>query len=347
MKRKKTFFFLSCIVLLSICAGNFYGKTLKISAVWGQDLLLLPRELAVIGDEIILLDEYFDNSRGGKIAVFSLDGKLKMSFGSTGEGPGEYGEARCFYIFDKRIYILDSIRQRVHLFSLQDKRFLESFKIYFCAPGTSYTTPDDFLMASADTLYYNAGRMLEGQKLISCLVKVPGAREFKPQGEFLDCFPLFKDENSAYSTPEQVMNRPDNVRKSNSNDGYIAISGNKIYFCYTLLNTLYEFSLDGKVLNRYNLPMESIDKTVKVIKLNSNYSYVERHLNYDIMCREGSIYVLSRDVNGDSVIFRLENGKFSELYRVKEELFAVDFSSTKLYGIEREKAQLLVYDLSQ
>ncbi len=144
------------------------------------------------------------------------------------------------------------------------------------------------------------------------------------------------------------MNRPDNARKGESNRGYIAISGSKIYFCYTLLNTIYEFSLDGKVLARYNLPLKSIDKTVRVLKRSSsNYSYVERHLNYDIMCRDGSIYVLSRDVNGDSVIFRLENGKFSELYRVKEELFAVDISSTKLYGIEREKAQLLVYDLSQ
>ena len=347
MKRKKTFFFLSAVVLLSICVGNFYGKTLKISAVWGQDLLLLPRELAVIGDEIILLDEYFDNTRGGKIVVFSLDGKLKMSFGRTGEGPGEYGEASSFYIFDKKIYILDAIRHRVHLFSLQDKKFLESFKIYFSAPGTSYTTPNDFLVASTDTLYYNAGRMFKGQKLISCLVKVPGVREFKPKAEFLDCFSLYRDENAFFSTPNQVKNSPDHVRKGDSNMGCLAISGNKIYFCYSLLNTVYEFSLDGEVLNRYNLPLESIDKTVNVIKSNSNYSYVERKLNYDIMYREGSIYVLSRDVNGDSVIFRLGNGKFSELYRVKEELFAVDFSSTELYGIEREKAQLLVYYLSQ
>jgi hypothetical protein len=47
-------------------------------------------------------------------------------------------------------------------------------------------------------------------------------------------------------------------------DGKLKMSF-KIYFCYTSLNTIYEFSLDGKVLDRYNLPLESIDKTVKVL----------------------------------------------------------------------------------
>jgi hypothetical protein len=48
-----TFFFLSSIVLLSISVGNFYAKTLKISDIWSQDIMLLPSELAVKCQKLI------------------------------------------------------------------------------------------------------------------------------------------------------------------------------------------------------------------------------------------------------------------------------------------------------
>jgi hypothetical protein len=336
MRNRIKYFFLAVLLFYSV---DLAGTLLLVKDRFGTAELILPRQIIICSDEIFILDEYAPLKPGDeKIKVFSLDGTFKTEFGRGGEGPGEFGEASAFYIFKQKVFILDSIKRQLHVFSVKDKKHIESNKIYSGNPGTPYTTTDDFFISSDRTAYTNAGRNIEGQKIITRL-KLNG--EIKPVNSFLNCIPLYKDLRESIQTD---WNKPDNVRKSYINIGYVAGAGDKIYFTYWLLNRVYELSPDGEILNQYILPLESIDKNVKVVKVGRFYN-IEKKLNYDLLTHKDRVYVLSRDKNGDSIIFKLENGRFLEKYRMKERLFSFDINDHRLYGIERDEAQVFVYDL--
>lgn len=336
MRNRFKYFFLAVLLFYSI---DLSGTLLQVKGKFGDAELILPRQIIIYSDEIFILDEYAPLKPGDeKIKVFSPDGTFRVEFGSGGEGPGEFGEASAFYIFKQKVFILDSIKRQLHVFSVKDKKHIESNKIYFGDPGAPYTTPDDFFISSDRTAYTNAGRNIEGQKIIT---RLKLNREIKPVKSFLNCIPLYKDLRESIQTD---WNKPDNIRKSYINIGYIAGTGNNIYFAYWLLNKVYELSPDGEILNQHILPIESIDKTVKVVKIGRFYN-IEKKLNYDLLTHKDGVYVLSRDKNGDTIIFKLENGRFLEKYRMKERLFSFDITGHRLYGIERDGAQVFVYDL--
>jgi hypothetical protein len=321
------------------------AKKIKMAGHFGGDIFMLPRQIMATDTEIFVLDEHGNMTSGDeKIKVFSLDGKFKMEFGKGGQGPGEFGEASSFYIHNGKIYILDSRRRMVHLFSEKEKKHLESKKVVFGAPNAAFTTPGEFVITNDKSVYYNAARTIKGQKLITGLAENQH-KEFRPRNNFLDCIPIYKSLNEAYSLSPAKRGKPEFTRKGYTNDGYIASDGENLYFSFWLINEVYHLSHEGKILNRYTLPIKSIQKTVPVIKV-GQFNTIERKLNYDLLYHSGQVYVLSRDVNGDSVVFLLENGAFKEKYRMKDKLFSFDISRNKLYGIEREKYQVLVYDLN-
>jgi hypothetical protein len=320
------------------------GKLLQLKKQFGEDELILPGQIIASRDEIFILDEYADMTSGDeKIKIFSRDGKFKMEFGRGGQGPGEYGEARAIYILNNKIYILDAMMRKVHIFSQKEKKFLESKKVWLGAPKQPFTTPGEFLIAPDGAIYYNASRAVKGEKLITKLIEIPG-NEFRVEKGLLDCVPFYNSRREMMKKSVQEENTPDSVRKSYINDGYIAFSNNKIYFTHWLLNIVYELSTGGEILAKYILPVKSIDKTVNVVKM-TRFSVIERRLNYDLLSRNGRIYVLSRGENKDSIVFQLEEGNFVEKYRMKEQLFSFDISGNRLYGIDNEKCLVYLYHL--
>ncbi len=322
------------VVLVLFTGVNQFGKELKVKSILGEDDLMLPRQIVVSGNEIYVLDEYGNMTSGDeKIKVFSPSGKLLNSIGSRGEGPGEFLGVASFDIFEDNIFVIDSRRQLTHIFSVKDKKFIK-FKRYSNSEITS--TILDFTIAPNGLLYHSTLASVKGDKLITRF-----NRDFKADKTFLDCIPIFENHRQIYKADRS---NPDFWRKGNLNRGYITSTKDKIYFTTWLLNQVVELSLDGEVLKRYTLPIDSIDKTVKLIK-HPSYFVIERKLNYDLLSHDNRVYVLSRDTNGDSVLFELDGGVFKEKYRMKEKLYSCDITDDRLYGIEREECQIVVYEL--
>ncbi|MCP5106675.1 MAG: hypothetical protein GY950_25045 [bacterium] len=101
------------------------------------------------------------------------------------------------------------------------------------------------------------------------------------------------------------------------------------------------------MLNKYTLPLQSIDKTVKIRHFSDGSADLERRLNYDLKIRNKRVYVLSRNKDGQSILFELKNGTFKEIYRMKEELFGFDILNGKLYGLHDGEKGVFVYDLKK
>lgn len=319
------FLVFSLLISIILFQPNMQGKEIKLKNKFGDDVLLLPRQIVWYEEELFVLDE------GDKsIKIFSKDEKLKEKFGRKGAGPGEFISTRGFCIHANMIYVLDAWQQKFHLFSKNDKKYLTSkryslFELNF--------QPYDFVISENGFIFYTTSTFTRGGKLI---VKLDG--DFKPVKGLLDCIPV-------YNKIEEIYNAKSSA-KNYLNKGYITLFGNKIYFTYWLLNKVIELSQNGAVLNEYTLPIDSIDKKVKITKqAGTGFARLERRLNYDILGKANGLYVLSRDENGDSVIFRLINGKFVEAFRIKEQVYGFDILGDKLYGIEKDDSVILVYDL--
>jgi outer membrane protein assembly factor BamB len=330
---------------LIICSVQLMGAQGTVIRRFGEDRLMLPRQICLAGDEVYVLDEYGAMTSGDeKIVVFTLNGDFKMEFGRGGAGPGEFGEAIAIDVVSGKIYILDSLRLQIHIFSQKEKKFLESRRILRSNATASFTTPSDLLVTADEQIYLNTARFLQGQKLIAKLIPV-SSFELKVEKDFLDCIPLYKDLKERLDLSPAKRNEPDTIRKSYLNKGYITNVGNKIYFTYWLINKVYELSMTGALLNQYTLPVQSIDKTVKV-KKSGIYFTLDHKLNYSLISDKNQLYVMSRDINGDTLIFQLVKGQFTEICRIKEMLFGGAISGKKLFAIGGDESEIVIYDMN-
>jgi len=118
-KKKKS---LSIIFSLILSSFLNFSSELRPKFRFGQGHLLLPREIIISREEILVLDEVVEMTPGiEKIRFFSFKGKFLSQLGTKGQGPGEFGQAPAFYVQDKKIYILDSFRRMIHIFAADDK----------------------------------------------------------------------------------------------------------------------------------------------------------------------------------------------------------------------------------
>jgi len=312
---------------------------------FGEDHLMLARQIRVTGDEVLVLDENGPMTPGDeKIKIFTLNGDYKTEFGRGGSGPGEFKQAFAFDIAEGKIFVLDSLRQQVHIFSLKSKKFIESKKVLNTNPNGTFSTPCAFSVAPGERFYYHIPNSVQGQKLITLMTT--NSLEIKMEKEFLDCFPIYKSAKEFYNMTPNQLNEPENIRKDALNMGYLATSGNKIYFTFWLVNNVFEFSMDGAILNRYTLPIQSIAETVRLRKVGRYYT-LDRKLNYGMINDGNLLYVISRDTAGETLLFKLEDGKFIEIFRTENELFGGAITGTKFYAISSDQSEIWIYNINQ
>ncbi len=344
---KKSLILIIFAFILSLSSLILLGKMLTIERKFGKDALFLPRKIILSGNKVFILDEYADMTSGDeKIKVFTEDGKFLHEFGCGEEGPGCFGSAHSMYISNKTIYILDSERMQIHAYSEEgSNKYLDTKKIYYGAFGSAYSTPITFFVLPDWTMYYNCSLEVKGDKNISKF-KLVNKNLLKVEKKFMDCISLFDDQNELEKKLRNEYNNPEVFRKTYWNMAYITPMDKKIYYVTYLSNTVLELSMEGTLLKKYTLPLKSIEKTVKVIKV-GQYLTLERKLNYGVIGKNARLYVLSRNEAGDSVIFELVNGIFREKCRMKEEIFSFDISGNQLYGVTREDPEVFVYRLDK
>src|SRR5690606_35660565 len=80
--------------------------------------------IARLGDTLFVADR----DQNVVLVADLLTGRFVDSFGSSGEGPGEFGRSEAVLVSADRIYVLDSRRRGVHLFdhSYQELDFLRT-----------------------------------------------------------------------------------------------------------------------------------------------------------------------------------------------------------------------------
>jgi len=334
--KKKTLLFM--LLVISILFSYLPAKLLTLKMAFGEDNIYVPEQIFVPGNEVYIHDEGDPfNISDDQIKVFSLEGDFKTAIGRAGEGPGEFKGIFGVYVLEKKIFVLDQLGNKLHIFSTTDKKWLESKRMYFPNIGNSVR---DFVVNEDGTVFYTLSNDMKGEKSIFKL-----DADMKMVKSFRDCFPLYENLNEmrGYARKQKT---PQEVRNNVLNSCFMAASGKKLYINSFLLNKIEAFSLDGEFMGTCTLPLESIDKTAPIIQVREHLT-IERRLNYDMKWKNDRLFVLSWDKNGDSVIFELDEkaGKFNEKYRVKEKLYGFDLAADRLYGIENEEARVLVYNL--
>lgn len=301
------------------------GNVIKPSRQFGTELLQ-PEQIKTINSEIYILD------RGDEsIKVYSMDGAFKTKFSGKGEGPGENMFATTFFVDKDKIYILDPFRKnQVNIFSAKNKKFL----FYKRTPSMFQGYGPLFFATSNDgTFFCSNYTLLKGQRVIVKLDK-----DLRPINAFLDCIPM-------YETEKDYFKAKDSGIKPFMNNGYVAVQGTSVYFAYFLLDKVFKFSSDGKLLKEYKLPLPSIDKKVKLHVWQDGSSDLERRLNYGIKVVDNKVFIMSRNDSGQSILYELKSEQFVEIARMNEMLLAFEIVGNRLYGIHDGEEGAYIYDL--
>jgi len=302
---------------------------------FGQGRLFVPSDIRIFGTEVIILDEVAPMTPGDNIfVVFDMKGKWKSEFGRGGQGPGEFGQAHSFEIKRNILCVLDSYKQCLHEFDVRDKHFIKTIRY---GSEQVITTPHDF------TLLDNGGFVLarplgiRGNKTL-----FPFSPEGKPGTPFLNVLPVAEtiEEFIAKARKQDT----EQIRITYVNLGYLESSGGKIAYLSWLKNEILVFDMDGKEAGRITLPLPSLEKTVRIVN-EGEFRTIERRLNYGLKCEGDRIWVLSRDENGISILFEIAGGRVIERLRAREDLTDFDLAEGKMYALDRESGEVLVYPL--
>ncbi len=320
------------LILIVIGSLSSNAEVLDLKIRTAESHLSDPRQLTVSGEEIFVLD-----MGDKKLKIFSLAGKYKMFLGGRGMGPGEFHRPTSFQLVENHILVYDKPALKMHFFLKKEKKFVEFRRANF---GRTYTldNPGFFITTPSGNYIFWKVALFEGDTLL-----IKTGKNFKPQLEFLEAIPAFKNMEQL----DKSIGTEDEI-KLYYPDGFMAAGKGKIYFAYVLFNKVVELSEEnGKLLNTYDLPLESIDKTAKLFRFGQGGSDLETKLVYGLKVRQETLYVLARKKDGSSVIYRLTGRKFSEFVTMKEALCDFDIYNGKVYGIEDDEYALLIYDLGR
>lgn len=293
---------------------------------FGSDILFKPEQIIVKNNEIFVLDKGDKN-----IKIFSANGKLENTIGGYGVGPGEFNLPTNFQIYNNEIQVLDTNQQKIHVFSLKTKKYLTSRRYILTEV---YKTDGPYMMTKNGNgnYFFGAVTSLKGEKVIT---RVDKNNKYRPLFQFLNSIPVANSMDELFKQGPQASHF--------KNFGYMAASKDNIYFGYYLYNYVMKFSEDGKLVDKYIIPLESIDKKAKMITLSNGASYLERRLVYDLKVKNNILYLLARTENGNSIIYELNDGVFEERFNTKEPLDGFDISDGKLFGFEKEESVIHVY----
>lgn len=302
---------------------------------FGNDRLLTPTDIRISGQEIIVLDEVAPMNPGDNVfVVFDMAGRFKSQFGRSGQGPGEFGQAHAFEIRGNILYVLDSYKQCLQLFSASDKSFLKTIRY---GSEMVFTTPHDFAVLDDGGFVLARPHGVRGNKTL-----FPFGPDGKPGSPFLDVLPVYENEAEFLAKAKQKI--PELIRKDYGNLGYLESSGRNIYYLPWLKNEILAFDKDGKAVGRIALPLKSLENTVRIVEL-GGFLTIERRLNYGMACDGDRLWVLSRDEDGTSILYEITAGRAAERLRAKEELEDFAVSGQTLYATEQESGEVLVYSI--
>ncbi len=302
---------------------------------FGEGRLFTPCGIRISGRDVIVLDEKAADPGDNSFAVFDLEGHWKRELGRGGQGPGEFGQAHAFDIRDGILFVLDSFRQCVHEFAASDMRFLKSVRF---GAAQVFTTPHDFCALADGGFILARPRGVRGDKALFRI-----SPEGRTVGSFLDVVPVFESEADLMKNGNS--GDPRRVRKQYAGLGYVEARGPGIVHLSWLTDELLCLDADGGILERLTLPLASLEKTVPVVKQGVFFT-IERRLNYGLRCRGESIWVLSRTPEGESVLHEYASGRWLERLRTEAPLQDFDLAEGRVYALDQESGEVLVYGLS-
>lgn len=315
--------------LLFLMGFGVSGKELKLEKRTAEDDIFKPVQMLTSGGKVFILDK-----GDKKIKVFSPDGILETTLGRRGEGPGEFALPMDLYILGDNIFVLDKNLLRIQVYSAKNLKYSKTQAYSFQGVQCSDSGPTGFTMLPDGTTYFWAMTLFKNEKVIIKLNK-----SFAPENQFLEALP-------AYRSMDEFGKSNEPRAKDFLNCGYLAASENNVYFAYYLLNSVLEFNKEGQKIKEYKLPLNSIDKTVKVITNPNGSYYLEKQLVYDLKFYEKSLFVLTRGNSGESVIFEKVKDSFKEVFRMREPLSKFAFQGSKLFAIDEDTSELLIYKIN-
>lgn len=334
MKNLIIFLLLLLSVTLSMSASNIIAPVKR----FGSDYLICPKRIIASNGEIYIIEPQMSH-----IVIFSTTGDFKMNLGSVGEGPKEFKQLSFFTVSNNMIYCYDGVNRRISLFSQKDKKLLK----YITLDKTVDNYPPSKMVIYPDgnMIFFNNG-VIQEHKLLG--IYNPDGHRIK---QILPAFPAYQTEHESDNDNDPNSRSHINFFK---NAGFIATANKKIYYANLIENLVTELDINGVVLNRIKFPLPSHEKTFRLVSsthgASGNIYYEENQLTYDLKAVHSCITILCRD-NGFSYIFRLDNGKFTEVCRMKEQLTMFDILDNQLFALEEEPRdedkgfEVLVYHL--
>lgn len=315
--------FLSLIPLL--LNSRLYGGH-AVLARWDNEILLKPEKIMASDELIFILD------RGDEtIKVFSTTGVLKKTIGGKGEGPGEFLSAISFSLNQDHVFVLDSMSERIHVFSRNGLQYIESrrFKGYFDS-GSSY----DIALAGSGECFIARNSGIKGDKLVTRLDK-----SLSPMISFLDCLPAYENIKDFENQPN-----PSEVQaKDFWNQGILAISQHHVCFVFNVANTFLQFNYNGKAAVTCELPEKSIQHSAKVKIFGNGVALLDRLLIYDLKIHQNTPVVLLRNPQGKSVLYAIHNNKPSRMAEFNEKLTRFALTGKKIFALEEDEGRVIVY----
>jgi len=154
----------------------------------GEDPLWDPGVLEVVGDRVYVLD------RGASsVTAYSRDGTSVKTFGSHGQGPGEFRRPWGMTATAERVFVSEATNRRLHAFSAVDGEVIYSTEVT-AAPlfGPMRALSDGTLLAGVVTRDQQTGGSTR-----------PGFATISPEGELVSLETIGDEELRA--PPSQVL----------------------------------------------------------------------------------------------------------------------------------------------
>ncbi len=296
------------------------SQTLTGESIFVNENIYKPVKLYVSDEYVYLLDE-----ADQKLKIFkrNRDQTLIRSIGGKGEGPGEFKNAVDFKVMDDKIYILDAYK--LELFSKETGKHLQTRRLK--------TASTMSLWMDREKCYMTSISVSKGSKLIHGF---KNNREMEPLVSFLETSSVREEDLSG------IYN----------NFGSLVYRDGKIYFSYMLSNKVLEYTEDGTLLRKIELPFpHSVLKDFKMEFTHRGLRMVmDKGVIVSLRNVGDEVYALAYNEKKETLIYKVTGGPVQEMYRLAEQIEEFQITGNKLWSIgydEEDEIAVLVYTIKK
>jgi len=179
-------------------------------AVPGSMFLSIVSEIKLIGDNYLVFDE-----KQAMLFRFDETGKFVRTYGSKGEGPGEFLGISDFDVNDGKVYLMSRGNQALFVYDVESGEFLEKIEIGMFGDQLTSLGNGEFLIYlnhNSEIDHFNVFRIGQDGKVLDSYFK------YDP-----------KKENSGITV-----------------SGFLTKSDNEVYFSKPFHDTIYAYDRNGK-----------------------------------------------------------------------------------------------------